>query len=151
MYTVGKYIKLKNSALSGKILDIKQNKNEILYKVKINNKNIFVFDNNIEKEIEYKENKSKSKINIITNNNIPFNNELMIRHLTKLEALDEIERFIDKALINNSKIIKIVHGKSGGILRKLTHDYLKNCEYVKDFRLGYPHEGSYGVTIVTLK
>ena len=150
MYTVGKYVKLKNSNLIGKIIDIKQNKNETLYKVKINNKNTLISEKNIEKEIDYKENKTSNKVNIITNN-IPFDNELVIRHLTQIQALDEIERFIDKALINNAKIIKIVHGKSGGVLRKLTHEYLKNCECVKDYRLGYPHEGSYGVTIVTLK
>ena len=150
MYSVGKYIKLKNSELFGKIIKIIQNKDSLKYVVKINNKNALISKNDIDKEIEYEENKAKNGVNIITNDT-SFNNELMIRHLTQIEAETEIERFIDKALINNAKILKIIHGKSGGTLRRLTHEYLKNCKYVKDYRLGYPHEGSYGVTIVTLK
>ena len=151
MYTIGRYVKLKNSNLSGKVLNIKNTNNRIFYKLYINNKNIIVEENDIENEIEYKEKNKNPKVSIITNTKTNFDNELMIRHLTKDEANIEIERFIDKALINNIKIIKIIHGKNGGVLRNLTHNYLKNCEYVKDFRLGYPHEGSYGVTIALLK
>lgn len=150
MYTIGKYIKLKNSEHFGKIIRIKETRNGLEYIVKINNKNTSISENDIESEFKNIENKPHDRVNIITNNT-QFNNELMIRHLTKIEAENEIETFIDKALVNNAKILKIIHGKSGGTLRKLTHEYLKNCNYVKEFRLGYPHEGSYGVTIVTLK
>lgn len=151
MYNIGEYIKLKNSTLCGTIIDLKCKNNLIQYKVNINNKNTFVNENMIEKSLTNNDTKSKITITINTNNNDNFVPEIMIRHLTKDEALLEIERFIDKALIHNTKIIKIIHGKSGGILRKATHDYLNNSPYVKEYRLGYPHEGSYGVTIIFLK
>ena len=56
-----------------------------------------------------------------------------------------------KAIKNNVKDIKIIHGKNGGILRKAVHDYLKHNKHVETFRLGNYYEGSYGVTIIKLK
>lgn len=151
MYNIGEYIKLKNSTLCGKIIDIKNTNNVLIYKVNINDKNTFINQNMIEKSLPITKQNLKSTITIKTNKDDDFMPEIMIRHLTESEALIEIDRFIDKALIHNSKIIKIIHGKSGGILRKATHKYLDNCPYVKDYRLGFPHEGSYGTTIIFLK
>ena len=151
MYNIGEYIKLKNSTLCGTIVDINNSNNDLIYKVNINNKNTFINENMIEKSLPINNSKTKITVTITTNKNDEFIPEIMIRHLTESEALIEIDRFIDKALIHNSKIIKIIHGKSGGILRKATHNYLNNCPYVKNYRLGYPHEGSYGTTIIFLK
>ena len=77
--------------------------------------------------------------------------EIMIRHQTVEEALSNLDKFIDNAICNNVKIVKIIHGKNGGILRKEVHKYLENSPYVKEHRLGGYYEGSYGVTIAFLK
>lgn len=75
----------------------------------------------------------------------------MIRHQTVDEALENLEKFIDNAICNNVKIVKIIHGKNGGILRREVHKFLDNSPYVKEHRLGGYYEGSYGVTIAFLK
>ena len=75
----------------------------------------------------------------------------MLRHQTVEEALDNLDKFIDNAICNNVKIVKIIHGKQGGKLRHAVHDYLENSPYVKEHRLGGYYEGSYGVTIAFLK
>lgn len=75
----------------------------------------------------------------------------MIRHQTVDEALSNLDKFIDNAICNNVKIVKIIHGKNGGILRREVHKYLENSPYVKGHRLGGYYEGSYGVTIAFLR
>lgn len=152
MYKINDIIKIKNSNLYGKIIYINQNNACI----NINNKKTNIDIDKIElvqdKQILNNFTLPKNvNVNFIISNDKTFNHELMLRHQKYDEALDNVEKFINEALSKNVKIIKIIHGKNGGILRKMVHEYLTNCEFVQDFRLGYPHEGSYGVTICKLK
>lgn len=77
--------------------------------------------------------------------------EIMLRHMHVDEALYELEKYIDHALIANLSTIRIVHGKGEGILRKAVHEFLKNHPNVKSYRLGEFGEGDLGVTIAELK
>ena len=77
--------------------------------------------------------------------------EIMLRHMHVEEALYELDKYINDALIANLTTIRIVHGKGEGILRKAVHDYLKNHPNVKSYRLGQYGEGDFGVTIAELK
>ncbi len=78
-------------------------------------------------------------------------NELEIRKLTQQEALMELEKYLDRALVAGFKTVYIIHGKGEGILRKITHEYLKQQPFVESFRTGTPQEGGLGVTVVKLK
>lgn len=77
--------------------------------------------------------------------------EIMLRHMHVEEALYELDKYINNALIANLTTIRIVHGKGEGILRKAVHEYLKNHPNVKSYRLGNYGEGDFGVTIAELK
>lgn len=77
--------------------------------------------------------------------------EIMLRHMHVDEALYELEKYIDHALIANLSTIRIVHGKGEGILRKAVHEFLKNHPNIKSYRLGDFGEGDLGVTIAELK
>ena len=77
--------------------------------------------------------------------------EINILGKTVLEGVDEVEKFIDQAVVNNINEIKIIHGTGTGRLKKGIWDYLKTNKYVDEFRLGRYGEGESGVTIVTLK
>ncbi len=139
-------IRLKNSKLKGTII---RNNNDSIT-AKINSKIIKTNSRNVEK-IEINTVKKESKINIHSNYTHNFDNELMLRHKTKDEALFELETFIKDAYTYKASEIRIVHGKSGGILRTAVHDYLKKCKYIDSFRLGNYYEGQYGVTIAKIK
>ncbi|MDI3525265.1 MAG: mismatch repair protein MutS2 [Candidatus Atribacteria bacterium] len=78
-------------------------------------------------------------------------NELEIRKLTQQEALMELEKYLDRALVAGFKTVYIIHGKGEGVLRKITHEYLKQQPFVESFRTGTPQEGGLGVTVVKLK
>ncbi len=77
--------------------------------------------------------------------------EISLRHMHVEEALYELDKYINNALIANLTTIRIVHGKGEGILRKAVHEYLKNNPHVKSYRLGNYGEGDLGVTIAELK
>ncbi|MDL2259015.1 endonuclease MutS2, partial [Eubacteriales bacterium OttesenSCG-928-K08] len=67
------------------------------------------------------------------------------------EALIEIDKYIDDAIMHGRNEIQIIHGKGTGALRKGVQDYLRHNRHVKSFRLGNYGEGDAGVTVVTLK
>ena len=94
-------------------------------------------------------NKKKSSVNVnATRELIP--NEIMLRHMTKEEAIYELDGFIDKALTCNIGRIRIIHGRHGGILRKAVHEYLASHPFVKEFSLAPYGEGNIGVTIALI-
>ncbi|MCI6733599.1 MAG: endonuclease MutS2 [Clostridiales bacterium] len=68
-----------------------------------------------------------------------------------MEALPEVEQFIDQAVINNLEEVKIIHGKGLKILSTAIHDALKRNKNVESFRFGKYGEGERGVTFVKLK
>ncbi len=95
--------------------------------------------------------KSKSKVKYHVGAEKRYQNELDIRGLTSIEALDEVDKFLDETLLAGFHEISIVHGKGTGALRKQVHDYLRTHPQVVKYRLGNWNEGDAGVTIVTLK
>lgn len=145
MYSIGDYVKIKEQNIEGIITKITTQYVTILSKDKYVKANI----NNIEKNISKPTVKPNVKINLKLSS-APVD-EIMIRHQTVNEALTNLEKFIDNAICNNVKIVKIIHGKNGGILRREVQKYLDNSPYVKEYRLGGYYEGSYGVTIAFLK
>lgn len=146
MYKINDNVKLKNSNKHGKIINIKDNIYTILLDTHLK---INVTENKIEKIIIKP---SNTKVNVTYKlKKSKFNNEIMIRHQTVLEAIENVDRFISDAIINKEKRLRIIHGRHGGILKNAVHDYLRNSPYVESFNLADEYEGSIGVTIVYLK
>lgn len=77
--------------------------------------------------------------------------ELDLRGMASDEALLELERFIDNALLSGIETVRIIHGKGTGVLRKAVAASLKHNKSVRTFRLGVFGEGEDGVTIAELK
>lgn len=66
------------------------------------------------------------------------------------EALTNVDRFINQALVHGLEEVEIIHGKGTGALQKAIGDYLTEQKHVKSHRLGELEEGGAGVTIATL-
>lgn len=77
--------------------------------------------------------------------------EIDLRGMNSEEAIMEVDKYIDNAMVSGISTLSIIHGKGTGILRKSVQDYLRHNKYVKSFRLGVFGEGESGVTIVELK
>ena len=146
MYTIGDYVEILDNNIIGKITSISKQNIIILYKdkyIKVNKSKV--------KETDKQNKENKNNFTVKVKISSPPIDEIMIRHQTVDEALENLEKFIDTAICNNVKIVKIIHGKNGGILRREVHKYLDNSLYVKEHRLGEYYEGSYGETIAFLK
>ena len=77
--------------------------------------------------------------------------ECDVRGMALDEAMLEVERYLDNALMAGLHEVSIVHGKGTGTLRAGIQQQLKNMRQVKSYRLGQYGEGETGVTIVELR
>ena len=82
--------------------------------------------------------------------NVGVKTELDIRGFDSEQAIMELEKFIDDALVTGLATVTVIHGKGTGTLRAAVHTRLKGMKYVKNYRLGSFGEGETGVTIVEL-
>lgn len=77
--------------------------------------------------------------------------ELDLRGKRYEEAMADVEKYLDDALLAGYQQVSIIHGKGTGALRGGVTKLLKNHAHVKDTRSGGMGEGGSGVTIVQLK
>jgi len=77
--------------------------------------------------------------------------ELDVRGLYGDEALQEVDKFIDSAIVTGLHQVDIIHGKGSGALRKKITSFLQSDSRIKSLRFGKWNEGGMGVTIVDLK
>ena len=77
--------------------------------------------------------------------------EVDLRGMTVDEALLELDRFIDGAVMSGITSVTAIHGKGTGALRAAVQDHLKRHRLVKSYRLGTFGEGESGVTVIELK
>ncbi|UCC50057.1 MAG: Smr/MutS family protein, partial [Gemmatimonadota bacterium] len=47
--------------------------------------------------------------------------------------------------------LRVIHGKGTGVLRETVAEYARSDRRVKSHRLGDPHEGGSGVTVLELE
>ena len=156
MFKIGEKVRIRNINISGVIYKIQKNGINTKYYIKVKGKTIILAEDDIEKEKSslnntyYTPNQAKYVDNIYNYQNT-FIPEITIRHQTLDIAMYNVENFVNEAITLGVKNIKIIHGRSGGILRKAVHEYLKHNKNVESYRLGNYYEGSYGVTIIKLK
>ena len=146
---IGSKVYVKSLGAYGKLLSVKENKNEaeiligdIRSKIKLSDL--------YNQEEEKSQQKSKIKISRTAAYGTA-ETRLNVIGKTSLEAVDEVKRFIDSAVVNNLEEVTIIHGVGEGILLKAIRDYLKTDKNVKEFRRGRYGEGENGVTVVRLK
>ncbi|MCM2314929.1 MAG: Smr/MutS family protein [Thermoanaerobaculia bacterium] len=66
------------------------------------------------------------------------------------DAIEEADRFIDKALLAGRKAVRLIHGFGTGTLRRALRDHLRTHPGVRAQRPGGEREGGDGATIATL-
>ena len=77
--------------------------------------------------------------------------EIHLRGLHVEEALDRLDRYLDRAVRAGLPWVRVVHGKGTGTLRQAIHAFLRDHPIVKSWELAGPHEGGLGVTVVYLQ
>ena len=77
--------------------------------------------------------------------------EVDVRGQTVLDAIIEVDRAIDSAVLQGLHQLTIIHGKGTGVLRTEIQKHLKTHKSIRTFRLGTFGEGDSGVTVAELK
>lgn len=78
-------------------------------------------------------------------------NQLDLRGKRYEEALNEVDQYLDAAILAGYPQVTIVHGKGTGALRQGITDYLKNHRSVKSYEFAPGNQGGNGATIVKFK
>ena len=91
---------------------------------------------------------AKSKIKM--SRSLSVSPEINLLGKTVDEAVAELDKYLDDALLSHLNSVRVVHGKGTGALRKGIHEYLRRQKHVKSYRLAEFGEGDAGVTIVEL-
>ncbi|HEX6862008.1 MAG TPA: Smr/MutS family protein, partial [Thermoanaerobaculia bacterium] len=66
-------------------------------------------------------------------------------------ALEELDSYIDRALLASRKQVRVVHGHGSGRLRQAVRDHLRGHRGIAEIRSGAPNEGGNGATVVTFR
>jgi len=66
------------------------------------------------------------------------------------DALDESDKFLDRALLEGKQAVRIIHGFGTGTLRKAIREHLRKHPAVRSWRPGAENEGGDGATVAML-
>ena len=88
---------------------------------------------------------------VVTSTSRDSSMEINLLGMTVDDAVLEVDRFIDNAVMRHLNQIYIIHGKGTGALRSGIQTHLKKHPSVRSYRLGTYGEGDSGVTVVELK
>jgi DNA mismatch repair protein MutS2 len=77
--------------------------------------------------------------------------QLNVIGLTVEDALPQVDKFIDQALLHGLEKIQIIHGVGSGRLREAIGKYLHDHQGVKGFSPGDARRGGRGITVVELR
>jgi len=77
--------------------------------------------------------------------------ELRLLGMRVEEALEELDRFLDRSTLAGHAEIRVVHGHGTGRLRSAVREFLRSHAQVQSHRPGKGFEGGDGATVVTLR
>lgn len=144
----GDWVKLTDSETVGQVIDVAKD-NVILA---IGHLRSVVKRNRVQKVAKKEVPKEirRSYASQITNDISSFSPEIDVRGKRGEEALYEIEKYLDKAIMMGFPSLKVIHGKGDGILRKLIREYLKKYSEVSRMEDEHADRGGEGITYVYL-
>jgi len=101
---------------------------------------------------ELKQRSTLRKSNIDLNQKlVNFKTELDIRGSRAEEAIIEVDKFLDDAILFSQNRVRILHGKGNGILREVVRNHLNTFSQVFNIRDEDLDKGGSGITIADLK
>jgi DNA mismatch repair protein MutS2 len=77
--------------------------------------------------------------------------EISVRGLEKAEALERVDAFLDRAVLQGLRTVTVIHGIGKGILKRALYDMLRKDPRVSGVRPGEAARGGDGVAIINLK
>lgn len=147
---VGDWVQLINTDTSGQVLEINRD-NLVLalgdLRSVVKRNRVQKISNRQAKKVVQSNSFTGRISEAITN----FKPELDLRGMRGENAIQEVENYLDKAIMLGFPSIKLIHGKGDGILRKLIREYLKKYAEVTKVEDEHADRGGDGITYVYLK
>ncbi|NOZ36029.1 MAG: endonuclease MutS2 [Chlorobi bacterium] len=145
----GDYVKIKGLNTIAEVISIKKHKAIVIG----NNVQLTVDTDKLEFTNQKPRKISKPGINIIINTDTETENflaQLDVRGKRAEDALYEVSRRIDNAIVKQTRHLKILHGTGNGILREAVRAYLRTHQLVKSFKDERIEAGGAGITLIEL-
>lgn len=95
--------------------------------------------------------KTRNVTGIPSKQNRSATSEVDLRGMAADEAILELDKYIDNAVLSGIETITVIHGKGTGVLRKAVQSHLRSHKNIESYRLGVFGEGESGVTIAKIK
>ena len=149
----GDFVRIKGQEAFGQVLSINGNDVEVLLGSLKSNIKLNRLEKVSRKEFKNSEKKIINSMKGVSMNEkmTEFNFNLDVRGQRGEEALLEVDRLLDDALLLGYPQLRIVHGKGNGILRNLIRNHLKQYKQVGKMYDEHPDRGGAGVTIIDMK
>lgn len=80
-----------------------------------------------------------------------FKPSIDLRGKRAVEALDELQSYLDDAILLSVKEVSILHGKGDGILRQVIREYLQTIDDIEHFGDEHVERGGQGITIIRFR
>jgi DNA mismatch repair protein MutS2 len=152
-FKIGDWVRLIESNAEGRILNIQKTKAEVA----IGDLRSFVSLSKIE-ITENKTTNTRRSLSGAEGTSTSYSEaardmspQIDVRGMRGDEALLEVEKYLDKALMMGFQKIRILHGKGDGILRKIIRESLKKYKEVASIENEHVDFGGDGISVVTLK
>jgi DNA mismatch repair protein MutS2 len=144
---VGDWVQLRNTETTGQVLEI--NRGNLVLAIGdlrsvVKKERVDKISNKQAKKVVQSNSFSGRISEAITN----FNAELDLRGMRGENAIYEVEKYLDKAIMLGFPYVKIIHGKGDGILRKMIREYLKKYSQVNRVEDEHADRGGDGITYV---
>jgi len=147
--TFGDFVRWETTGNQGRVISVMDNRHQVL--VEFDNGMKVNIDSRELRKIEQKKRKPSGFVRVNSSASETLTQELDLRGLTSEEALEELDHFLDEAVLAGFFSVRIIHGKGTGKLRQSVGKYLQRHSQVETFRLGHWNEGQAGVTVVELQ
>jgi DNA mismatch repair protein MutS2 len=80
----------------------------------------------------------------------PVDLQLDLRGWRVEDALEEVDAYLNNAVMAGLPLVRLLHGKGTGALRQAIREQLRHHPLVKSFASAEPKDGGDGITVVTL-
>ena len=152
-FKLGESVKVLSMNLTGTVSSLPDARGNLTVQMGILRSQVNISDLEI---IEEPSSYGAKKMNRTSKGKIKMGKSLSVRPEINLlgrtvdEAVAELDKYLDDALLAHLYTVSVVHGKGTGALRKGIHEYLRRQKHVKSYHLAEFGEGDAGVTIVEL-
>ena len=153
-FKLGESVKVLSLNMSGTVSSLPDARGNLTVQMGILRSQVNISDLEIIEDVnpyapKTKKGSAKSKMRM--SKSLSVRPEINLLGKTVDEAVAELDKYLDDALLSHLNSVRVVHGKGTGALRKGIHEYLRRQKYVKSYHLAEFGEGDAGVTIVEFK